>query len=235
MTEEDFEEQEEIIEEPEEEEKELSEGRLKQLRNLKMFAGKSDDEIREFWKNRKPKPVAPPVDEEEDDELSDLAYQRRFNRKVAALKEEFGIDLNNTNDAELLKSLVRHTIQQENVDRQIRKLTNPADKEKGIDTRTLKNLGDYQRSLMTTITDLQDKLGISRKQRRAEDADDFPAFLASLKEKAKEYWEKTTHSVQCGNCKIELARYWLNFPKLTDTVHYEIECWKCHERTIYKR
>lgn len=232
MSEEDFEEQEKLDEEPEEEE-ELSEGRLKQLRNLKMFKGKSDDEIREFWKNRKPKPVAPPPDEEDEEfEASDAAYQRKFNRKLAALREEFDIDFDSPNDSEMLKSLVRHTIQHENVDKQIRKLTTSKE---GVDTRVLKNLGDYQRSLMTTITDLQDKLGISRKQRKADNVDDFPSFITNLKEKAKDYWEKTTHSVRCGNCQIELARYWLNFPKLTYTVTYEVECWKCHERVIYKR
>lgn len=212
--------------------------KIKQLRNLAMFKGKTDEEILQFIKARdakqkldEPEASIKAAPEEVEIKSNTAAYKRRYSDKLRGLQKEYGIDMNNSNDAEMLKSLARHIIQTEIVNDQI--LTLQLSDE--IDTRTLKNLGDYQRSVVATITDLQEKLGIGRKQRKEKQVDSVPQFIDLIRSRARDVWNRSTEPVRCEKCEIELARYWLNFPDNAATVHFEIECEKCKERVVFKR
>lgn len=216
--------------------------KIKQMKNLAMFKDKTDEEILEWIKKREErqrneepeKPVRQPTrktKEEQTEEAADAEYKVLFEEKLAQLKTEYGIDMNNSNDAEMLKSLVEQSIQKDVVNKQIIRLQ----REPELDTRTLKNLGDYQKGLITTITDLQEKLGINRKQRKEKQVDSIPQFVELVRSRASEVWNRSTHPVRCENCEIELARYWLNFPDLAAIINLELECWKCGERVVYSR
>lgn len=211
----------------------IDEVKMKRLRNLKMFKGKTDEDIYEFYRNRDPQAVKPPrrpKAPQDQSTLDDAAYDKLFQEKLGDFQSEYSVDMNNSNDVEQLKSLVRFIIQQEIVNKQIIRLQRAED----VDPRVLKNLGDYQRTLNQSINDVQDKLSITRKQRKdkAEDSD-VPTFIADLKSRAKEFFDKKTVEVKCEKCGVELARYWLNFPDNTKLVHYEGTCWKCGEERIY--
>lgn len=210
---------------------EIDDDKLKKVRNLRMFKGKTEEEIREFFRNRDPKP---PVDENaipaEVEELSsDARYERQFKTKLRALQSEYGVDMNNSNDAELLRMLVRSLIQHETVNSQIIRIQS----EDEIDTRTLKNLGDYQRTLVQSMIEIQQKLGIGREQRKAKQTDDIGVFMGDLKKRAKEFFDKKTTQVHCNRCGVELMRYWVNFPENVEVVHFEGTCWKCGEKLVY--
>jgi hypothetical protein len=201
------------------------------MRNLKMFKGKTDEDIVAYLRNRAPKPSAaenpsqdggvPPVTIDE--------YDQKFKKKLKLLQTEYGIDMNDANDADALRSLVRLGMQLEAVDAKIRTLHKTGD----IDSRTLKNLGDYQRSVQMSITDLQDRLGIARKQRKEKQVDDIPKYIEALQDRAKNFWERQTVPIRCERDQIELARLWINFPKLNNSASFELECWKCHERVLH--
>lgn len=215
---------------------------IKKYKNLALFKDKTDEEIIEWIKAREakqrvessedsenPAPVkARPKTKESD---QDAEYAAEFNGKLEQLKSEYGVDMNNSNDAEMLKSLAQHLIQSEIVNRQIIRLQ----REEELDTRTLKNLGDYQKGLITTISDLQEKLGIVRRQRKEKQIDSIPQFIELARTRAREVWQRSTHPVKCGACEIELARFWLNFPDRAHIVHMELECWKCGERVVFDK
>lgn len=213
--------------------------KIKQLRNLAMFKNKSDEEILQFIKAREAKqkleepeaPVTVPEGTSVEPKIDTASFKRRYNEKLKNLQAEYGIDMNNSNDAEMLKSLARHIIQSEIVSDQILNLQLSEE----IDTRTLKNLGDYQRTVVATITDLQEKLGIGRKQRKEKQVDSVPQFIELVRSRAREVWNRSTFPVRCERCEIELARVWLNFPDNAAVVHMEIECEKCKERVVYTR
>jgi len=211
----------------------LTEIKLKRLRNLKMFRDKTDEEIFEFYRNRKPKatPPTPKIPAEIFVPTGNDSYDKNYKLKLRALQAEYGVDMNNSNDAELLQSLVRHMIQQENANTQIIAIQQQDE----VDTRTLKNLGDFQRTLVASITEMQEKLGIGRKARKEKQIDDVAVFIADLKKRAKTFFDIQTETVWCENCDIELARYWLNFPDSTKAVHFEVGCWKCGEGVIYTK
>lgn len=218
--------------------------KIKQMKNLAMFKDKTDEEILEWIKKREERqrneapekpvrqaPTKKAKDEPQSMEDADAEYQALFDSKLEQLKTEYGVDMNNSNDAEMLKSLVEQSIQKDVVNKQIIRLQ----REDELDTRTLKNLGDYQKGLITTITDLQEKLGINRKQRKEKQIDSIPQFVEQVRTRAADVWKRSTHPVRCENCEIELARYWLNFPDQASLVTFELECWKCGERVVYNR
>ncbi len=210
---------------------EPTEGKLKRIRNLPAFKDKTEEELIAYLKNkpqreRKNKKVvtnAPVV-------VSD--YDNRYDYKLNKLKDEFGIDMNDANDAENLRIYVRSTIQLEDVDERIKKTMAT---ETIVDTKALKDLGDYKKSLTNSITDLQDKLAITRKSRKEKQIDDIPQYLKLIRQKARTFWDRETVPVRCEKCQIELYRYWLNFPKLAYAISLELECWKCGEKTVYVR
>lgn len=209
----------------------ITEGKIRRLRNLPSFKDKTDEELLEYLrtrpqKERKPRTkkapviVTPVVSEE---------YDARYNAKLNQLKDEYGVDMNEANDAENIRILVRLTIQLEDIDKKITKRAG----EGYLDTKSLKELGEFQKSLVNGITDVQDKLGITRKVRKEKQVDDIPQYLKEIRRKAREVWNRTTTSVICEKCHIELARYWLNFPDLATKAVFELECWKCGEKTVY--
>ena len=206
---------------------EISEVKIKQLRNLRMFKGKTDEEIVAYMESRPEKPAKISA-------TGDKGYDARFNDKFNSLKDEYGVDMNDSNDTEALNLLVRHLIQLENINTQIQTLQKQEHMEIE-DSRLLKNLGDVQRSLVASSSELQDRLGITRKARKETQVDDIPQYIAMLKKKAKTFYEDNTTTIKCSKCSIEYARIWLNFPKLTTTLTAEIECWRCGEKVVYAR
>jgi hypothetical protein len=205
-------------------------GKINRMRNLAMFKGKTDGEILEYIlrKEGEKRVKEIPVREES------LSYNARYKRLIDRFQTEYGVDMNESNDTEALKLLVKHTLQLETLDLQIRNLQ---EKEAmtNEDTRTLKNLADVQRSLVTSVTELQDRLGISRKARKEKQADDVPQFLEGLKAKAQDFFDRKTVQVRCEKCQIELGRYWLNFPKRPSKIRLELVCERCEETILYAR
>ena len=238
----------------EEEKKTISEAKMKKLRNLRYFKEWSDEQIQEWYRLRhgddeKP-PATPPElgaaernQQEEAPEavtkgFDEAEYKKKYNQYINKYKKEYAVDMNETNDVEALQALVRYMIQMERADELIMR-----EQYGSADHRILKGLGDFQRSLQMNVNELQTQLGISRKQRKEKVHDDIPQYITQLKQKAKTFWDGKTVPVRCETCKIELARYWLNFPgdieingkmvKLTESVRFDFTCYKCHQKVTY--
>jgi len=210
---------------------EVTEGKLKRLRNLPAFKGKSEEELIEYLKNKEQRPRKPRTKRADlpPEVKSSRDYDKRYKDKLNMLKDEFGIDMNDANDAENLRIYIRSTIQLEDVDERIQDKTNSD----YVDTKILKELGEFKKTLVNSITDLQDKLAITRKSRKEKQVDDIPQYLKEIRRKAKDFWNRTTTSVKCQKCEIEVARYWLNFPDLANKIVMENECWKCGEKIVH--
>lgn len=212
---------------------ELTPEKIAKLKNLKPYKNKTDDEIRDIWAKRTPrekKPRTPITGGDEDTTLLD--YERRFSEKLDIFQREFGVDINDSNDAEGLRNLARFQIQLENVSKQIDDMQRDPSPTKD-DVMIIKNLGDFQRSLITSIADTQANLGISRKQRKEKQVDDIPKWIDGILEKSKTFFDRKTVTVDCPKCMIELFRYWVNFPGEENNVELSLTCWKCKEIIYY--
>jgi hypothetical protein len=203
---------------------EITEATLRRYRNLKLYKGKTDDEIREMISQKK----APVIKSNK----SDANYDRKFQEKLDMLHAEFGLDMNTSNDRDTVSNYVKQLLQADSVDEDIKSILGRPDKNKE-DIMTLKALGDFQRDVQITIADLQDKLGISRKVRKEKSVDDIPQFIDGLLSKAVNFWEKKTIAVDCPKCQIELVRYWLNFPDTTTLASFTVQCPHCYETVTY--
>jgi hypothetical protein len=202
------------------------EGKIKRMRNLAYYKDMTDDEIYQAIINRKASTISSKPNK------SEKEYEERFEEKMKILKTDFGLDMNDSNDKEMAHNLVRQLLQSENVDRDVRVIQDKTEKTKD-DISTLKSLGDFQRNVQMTISDLQDKLGISRKVRKEKAVDDIPQFIDGVLAKARDFWQRKTVAVDCPRCQIELVRYWLNFPDNTSLASFTTECPQCREKVIY--
>lgn len=205
---------------------------LKRYRNLKMFRGKTDEEIMTYLNNRPLKPInaePKPVKVKPSIQNSETDYDKLFKTKLKILQKEYGVDMNDANDADSLRSLVRFMMQLEEIDKRIREFYDSG----SANSKALKDLGDYQRSVQTSIGDLQRGLGISRQVRQEKQVEDIPKYIENLQDRAKAFWEANTTSIRCENDEVLLFQYWLNFPKLHNEISVELECWKCKTKVIY--
>lgn len=235
--------EEQIIEGPiEVEKKPIPEHKIKKLRNLKYFKDWTDEQIQEWYRLRHGDDEAPPPEPPDlntqlpstvttsvDVSFNEEEYKKKYNTYLAKYRKEYSVDMNETNDAEALKALVRYVIQLERVN----EIVMEEQSSKSPDHRVLKGLGDFQRSLQMNLNELQEKLGITRKARKEKQHDDIPQYIKSIQEKAKDFWNRKTLPVRCEKCHIELARYWLNFPDKVKKVNFEIICEKCDEKISY--
>lgn len=220
--------------EEKEEEEIVSEAKLRKLKNLKYFRDWSNDQIIEWVRNKK-KDEVPPAQPPEtpipgmQTTYDPEEYKRKYNLYLQRYKKEYAVDMNDANDAEALRSLVRYILQLEQVDINIMNEQHS----KHPQHQVLKGLGDFQRSVQMNIDGLQEKLGITRKARKAAQVDDFPRYVQEIQKKAKDLWNRKTVPVRCEKCHIELARYWLNFADKVKLVRFEIVCEKCGETVLY--
>lgn len=231
----------------EEDREEWIQKKMNKLRNLKHFREWPEDRLRDWVTLRHGEkeplkklpsledtdvPVPASVPEEAAQTIADVnsdEYKKKFNTLLNKYRKEFAVDMNESNDAESLRAYVRYTIQLEQTDDIIRSEL----ASKIPDHRILKGLGDFQRSLQMNQNEIQDKLGISRKQRKEKVVDDIPQYIKGLQDKAKDFWNRKTVPVKCDKCKIELARIWLNFPDLLTQLRYEGRCEKCKQEVVH--
>ncbi len=210
---------------------EFTPARLAKLRNLKPYKDKTDEEIIQILNNKKTTTVKTskkPTD----------TYDKIFNQKIDILQKEYAVDMNNSNDAESLKTLVRQQIQLEQIQNDIDTIQRK--ESRNIDDYTnLKKLGDFQRLTNLSIKEIQTELGISRKQRKEKAVDDIPKWIDGILERSKTFMDKKTTTITCPKCKVELIRFWLNFPNskgaitgqpLNNEIQLSLQCWKCEEQ-----
>lgn len=207
----------------------ITEAQIKKAKNLRPYKDKTDEEIRALLSaraiNRQPK---------ERTNKSTDSYDKKFQVKFNELSKEFSLDMNNSNDVEYLRMLVRLLIQNENLSKDIDEMQSQETRQPE-DYRNLKNMTDAQSTTVRAINDIQDKLGISRKQRKEKQVDDIPQFINGLLERAKEEFDLKTTTIMCPKCQIELMRTWLNFPHLDNKIQATLICWKCEEKILYAR
>lgn len=217
----------------------ISATKLKKLRNLKYFRDYTDDQIIQWVKNKEKNKVPPadpkdiiaeiPIVDTTPVDFTKEEIQKKFDNYLKKYRKEFGVDINDANDAESLRSLVRYLIQLEIINDAILAESHKPNPHPG----TLKAYADFQRTVQQNVNEIQDKLGISRKARKEKQVDDIPQYIKSLQMKAKDFWERSTLPVRCEKCRIELARYWLNFPDTVKQVRFELICDKCKEKIVY--
>jgi len=209
---------------------EFTPAKLARLRNLKPYKGKTDDEIIKILTEKRAVDV---VEKPKGDN-----HDKVFRDKMKILQEEYAVDMNDSNDVESIKTLVRQQIQLEQIQTDIdniqRKSTRSID-----DYNNLKKLGDFQRLTYISVKELQHELGISRKQRKEKATDDIPKWIDGILDKSKNFMEKKTTVIKCPRCNIELFRYWMNFKDtkgaitrqtLTNEIQLSLQCWKCEEQ-----
>lgn len=155
----------------------------------------------------------------------------RFVERYLKYHEHFKLDeLNDANDLNLLKMLIRNEIFVDEIYKSLEDLTNVDMLENAGD---VKKLSDLLRDAIENTTKLQKILAIDRKTRKEEETNSVSSYIEFLKRESHSFLEKRLQRVYCPSCKIMIGRYSI----VHDHSAYKMQfqCHQCGEMIIEQR
>lgn len=173
-------------------------GKLKRQRNLKQYKDLSDEE---FERTITEKALGFEVSGE---------FEKRIQSKLAEFDQDYDLSDLKINDRDTLRALVQAHISLEDYEQYLFKV-----RVGGIDNSTIQLTKDIQKvmsDLRSDISRLQEDLNIKRKVRKQDQEVSLQAYLDSLKEKARAFYESKMSYIFCEKCNVLLATLWTLYP-----------------------
>lgn len=171
----------------------------KRMRNLKQYKDLSDDEFNEVMDNKREEVVDTSAD-----------YEVRIEDKLKQFEEDYDLSDLKINDKEILRALVQAILSLEDYEQEVYKF-----RSMGITANNLEAIETITKTmtqLRGDISKMQDDLKITRKIRKSDQEASVIAYIDSLKQKAKEFYEAKMQYIFCPNCNMLLATVWTLYP-----------------------
>lgn len=170
---------------------------LSQLKNLYQNRNKTDEEIlAEFNANT----------EKLDAESHEKATVSDFLKRM---EEDYVMSEMNVNDEKSIEDLIGIYKRIKIVDD---KITEILEESETIDSRRLKELGDYLQGLRESRSKIEQDLGITRKARKGSGESSVVDTIEDLKRRAKVLLEKKLNFCYCPACSMLLSTVWFLYP-----------------------
>lgn len=173
---------------------------IKKLRNLPQYKDMTDEELQALV-----------LEKENSSEVIIQDLEARSQRMMQMFEEDYDLTDLKINDREVLKSLIRDILALEDYDKQISEL-----RASGIDANNLLAVEKIQKvmsDLRKGISDAQNDLSITRKHRKSDQETSVIAYIESLKEKARKFYQAKMSYVLCPKCNTLLATIWTLYPE----------------------
>lgn len=159
--------------------------------------------------------------------LRETDIEEAIKAKIDELGNDYDLEGMKINDRNLLRMLAQAEIQLEYIDQVL--FTIRGDSSYTIDNIALvEKLNRIENGLRADITQISDTLAISRKERRKDQETSVQDALDKLRERAKEYAERTMVYVFCPSCKLLLLTAWLQSGEKKTEV--KTKCPRCGEK-----
>lgn len=142
---------------------------------------------------------------------SSKELERRINEKLEQFSSDYDLSDLKINDKEVLRGLIQAIISLEDYEQLIFKIRSSglsADNITLID-RMQKAMADIRKS----ISDAQNDLNITRKIRKSDQETSVIAYIDSLKEKARRFYESRMSYIFCPKCNTLLGTIWTLYPE----------------------
>lgn len=176
----------------------MASGYKRRIRNLAQYKDLTDEEFDEVWKE-KLLGIAPSA-----------AFEERITAKMADFAEDYDLDDLKINDKEALRALVQAIIALEDYEQHLFEL-----RAGGVGIENLTEIDKLQRAmsdLRSDISRLQADLNITRKIRQSDRESSVIAYIDSLREKAREFYESRMMYIVCPKCNMLLGTLWTLYP-----------------------
>lgn len=184
---------------PEHEVKNKRSGKINRMRNLGQYKGLSDEE---FDRAMEKKQVGLDASE---------AFEKQIAKKLAEFEVDYDLSDLKINDRDLLRALIQKQLRLEAYEQHLFKIQS-----QGISESLLPTLEKFQKAmsdLTADISKIQNDLMITRKVRKSDKEATALAYLESLKDKAKRFYESKMSYVFCEKCNMLLGTFWTLFPE----------------------
>jgi hypothetical protein len=174
-------------------------GKIGRQRHLKQYKDLSDDE---FDQKMKQKALGINISEE---------FEKRIKKKLDEFDADYDLSDLKINDRDALRALIQAHLTLEDYEQDLFKMRSG-----GInDAYLLDSLDKFQKAmslLRADISKFQDDLNIKRKTRKIDQDVSVQAYIDSLKDKAKRFYEAKMSFIFCEKCNILLGTVWTLYP-----------------------
>lgn len=190
----------------------------KKIKNLKQFAGLSEDEFEEHFQSISG----------EQDVLADLdELEEKIKEKLAEFDDDYDLSDMKVNDKLVLRNLIITILSLEELEQTF---SSVQAKVSDRNILLLDRLGNTMSRLRSDISKMQNDLKLTRKIRKEGQEETFMAWLDKVKEYATEFYEEKTLSIFCTSCRRMLASVWLLYPEGDNDI--ELKCSNCGNHTV---
>lgn len=173
-------------------------GKISRMRNLAQYRDLSDAD---FNKAMEKKVIGANSSE---------AFEKRIQKKWDEFEEDYDLSDLKINDKDSLRALIQKQLTLEDYEQHLFQLRSG-----GISEAQLMSLEKFQKAmsdLTSDISKLQNDLMITRKVRKSDRDASVLAYMSSLQDKAKRFYESKMSYVFCEKCNMLLGTFWVLFP-----------------------
>lgn len=169
------------------------------IRNLVQYRDMSDEDFNSLMENK---------------ELgleTSKKFEERIEEKLRQFSEDYDLSDLKVNDMQILRALIQATLSLEDYEQLLFKIRTEGISSDNIILvdkiqNVVSNLGKY-------ISSFQNDLDITRKVRKSDQEQSVVAYIESLKEKARQFYESRMSYVFCPKCNTLLATLWTLYPE----------------------
>jgi hypothetical protein len=172
--------------------------KLSRMRNLAQYKNMSDEEFDEI------------VDRKSQGIERSKAFEDRIANKLKEFENDYDLSDMKINDMDTMRALIQAQISLEDYEQHMFKL-----RENGINESTIfasEKLSKIMSELRADISKFQQDLNITRKVRKSDKDVSTIAYVTSLKQDAKKFYEQKMQYIYCPKCNMLLGTLWSMYP-----------------------
>lgn len=178
---------------------EHSDGVKRRMRNLRQNKGMSDEEFEDYWDRR------------ESNAEPSAELERRIQRKLGDYSVDYDLDDLKINDRATLRALIQAEIGLEDYEQIIFRIRQSGDLSQQT-VSAMDRIGKLMTDLRSDISRLQGDLNITRKIRKSDKEASVVSYIEALKQRARQFKEKTHTYILCPNCNELIWTGWFLYP-----------------------
>ncbi len=186
------------------------------MKNLVQFKDMSDEEFEKYYK------------EYEETSGQNEDFEKQIQEKLLGFEEDYDLSDMKYNDLETLRALIQAIIFLDMFDEYSYSLLQE-DRMTVNNLTLLDKLETWKNNLRKSISNLQEDLKITRKNRKNDQSQNVLEEVERIKSAANEFYERKMAYVFCENCDMKLASVWLLYTDANNTL--KLHCQRCKHKT----
>lgn len=175
-----------------------TQGKISRMRNLAQYKNLSDEEFREATEKKALGMV------------TSQAFEERIKRKLEEFEEDYDLSDMKINDRDTLRALIQAQISLEDYEQELFLIRSQGISDAGVFATD--KISKMMSDLRADISKLQNDLDITRKVRKSDKEASALAYISSLQEKARRFYESKMSYIFCPKCNMLLGTIWTLYP-----------------------